>query len=193
MSDNEKTFGFTRNGFIYLHNVRVQPFAAITNPSPNLSGKDQYSVTCEISEEQFAFLEGEMKKAAERQWKDKAQAMWARLDDKNKGARKFHIESNGTSYLGVRASRYTVDSRGNPIKAPLIRQGAGGKVIEPGDYVLLCITPIAYDFNGVRGVKFDFVAIAYEKQGDRLGGRKYAEESEFEGLVSDKAEVPDEW
>lgn len=193
MTDTKQAYGFTDHGFIYLRNVRVQPFCAITKPAPNLSNKDQYTVTCEISEEQFNFLEGEMKKAAERQWKDKAEATWARLDEKNKGARKFEIGSNGPTYLGVRASRFTIDRNDNPIKPPYVRQGRGNDIIEPGDYVLLCITPVVYDFNGVKGVKFDFAGIIFEKKGQPLGGRKYAEESEFEGLVSDDAEVPDEW
>ena len=40
---------------LYLKGVRVGPFAALYRPQPNLSGKDQYSAVCIISEEQLAF------------------------------------------------------------------------------------------------------------------------------------------
>lgn len=201
MEKTEKPqFGKTPKGLIFLRHVRVQPFCAIYRPEVNLSGAEVYTVTCEISEEQLGFLEAEMKKAAESKWKDKAPIVLKKLDNKNKGARMFVVNTTGDEYPGIKASRYAKARNGNAIKAPLVRQ-RGGKIpsvaggpdeIYPGCYADLVVEPVAYDFNGVKGIKFDFAGIAFNSEGDRLGGRVYATDDDFEGLGGEPADAIEE-
>lgn len=198
MSNVDTSFGLTaRSQIVYLKGVRVLPFASIYKPEPNLSGVEQYSVTCTVTDEQYEFLKGEMLKAARRQWKDKAEQMFASLREDHLGAREFKINAAGEMHLGIKATRYATDRKGNAIKPPKIMQrnkeistADSLDSVRPGDYVVLYVDPRAYDFNGQRGVKFDFVGMQYQQEGPSLEGRKAMTDDDFEDLAVE--ETP-EW
>lgn len=170
-SEQKPQFGHTKSGVIILRHVRVRYFA-LYNPAPDLSGKDKYSITCEISPEQLKFLEEEMKQTAIGKWNDRAEVLWPKL---NKGA-KNHIPEKGESYLRISASNNTVDRHGNPIAPPKLytRSKQESKLggideIYAGCYVNLYVTPSAYD-QGSSGVKFYIRAVQFVEDGTRIAG-----------------------
>ena len=169
---NQQSYGFTKHGVIVLRHVRVR-FIALYRPAPDFSGKDKYSITCEINEDQLKFLEGEMKKVAEEKWKDRAKALWPTL---NKAAKEHTPKNGGPSYLRVTASNNTEDRRGNPIPPPQLfthdkkpSKLGGPDEIYAGCYVNLYLAPAAYD-QGSTGIKFYIRAVEFVEEGPRLGG-----------------------
>lgn len=186
----DTSFGLTaRSQIVYLKGVRVLPFAAIYQPEVNLSEKEQYSVTCSITAEQYKFLEGEIVKAARRQWKDKAEQVLATIPATNRGIREVKLGAGETG-PGIKATRYAKDSKGNTIKPPKIMQrnkepSTSDSVdsVRPGDYVVLYVDPRAYDYRGVKGIKFDFVGMQYQAEGPSLEGRKAMTDDDFEDLA----------
>lgn len=199
-----KTFGYIKNrpGLVYLRGVRVGPFAAMYRPAPNLSGKEQYSATCIISEEQLKFLEGEMQKAAKNLWKDKAEQVYKSLKPDFKAARVRSDKYLG-EYPSVKVTRNATTEKGAPVKPPVLKQrvykgvaqrqcveGEEGSIYD-GCYVTLITEPRAYEFKGAKGVKFEFVGMSFERDGDPFVGKTIATDDDFDSLA-DEAEDPED-
>lgn len=193
---------------LYLKGVRVGPFAALYRPQPNLSGKDQYSAVCIISEEQLAFLDGEMRRVAKDLWKDQAKEIYSKLRPESKAAR-----VRDDKYLGefpsVKVTRNAKTEAGKPIPAPKLFQktvkagpdqpkvlakpcveGEPGSIYD-GCYVTLILEPKAYDYKGAKGVKFDFHGMSFERDGEPFVGRLAVSADDFEELADDPEEDQD--
>ena len=194
----EVTFGRFKNkpNLLFLKHVRIGPFAALYRPSPNLSGKDQYSATCIISEEQLDFLEGEMKKAAQALWKEKAKEIYAKLKPDFKAARMREDKYLG-EYPSVKVTRNAKTEEGKPITPPKLKQkvykgepqklcveGEPGSVYD-GCYVTLLCEAKAYDYKNTRGVKFDFVGMIFDKDGEPFVGRTSVSDDDLDELATE--------
>lgn len=207
------TFGHLENhpNLLFLKNVRVGPFAALYRPQPNLSGKDQYSAVCIISEEQLAFLEDEMKQAAKGLWKDQAKEIYTKLRLESKAARVREDKYLG-KYPSVKVSRNAKTEAGKPLLAPKLFQktpkrnpdepkvpakpcveGEPGSIYD-GCYVTLILEAKAYDYKGSKGVKFDFHGMSFERDGEPFIGRTQVSADDFESLADDDTndDSPDE-
>lgn len=184
---------------LFLRGVRVGPFAALYRPAANLSGKDQYSATCIISEEQLKFLEDEMKRSAKALWKGDSEKIFKNLKSDFLAARIREDKYLG-SYPSVKVTRNTKTDKGNPLPAPILKQrtfkgepqklcveGEPGSVYD-GCYVTLILEPKAYDFKGAKGVKFDFKGMIFEKDGEPFLGGRGISDSDFDDLAEDVSE-----
>lgn len=211
--NHQATFGHLpkRPNLLFLKNVRVGPFAALYRPEANLSGKEQYSAVCIISEEQLAFLEEEMKQAAKDLWKSQAYDIYSNLRPEFKAARVRKDNYLG-KYPSVKVARNVKTEMGKPIPAPKLYQKAykakpGEPKVPPkpcvegepgsiydGCYVTLILEAKAYDYKGAKGVKFDFHGMSFERDGEPFIGRTQVSADDFDDLADEDMnnESPDE-
>lgn len=182
---------------LFLKNVRVGPFAALYRPAPNLSGRDQYSATCIISQEQLDFLEEEMKKAAKALWKDKAKDIYSKLKPDFKAAR-VRTDKYLGEYPSVKVARNAKTEDGKPLPAPILKQkipykGAPQKLCVEGEegsiydgcYVTLILEAKAYDYKNTKGVKFDFKGMMFEADGEPFVGSAKVADDDFDDLADE--------
>lgn len=182
-------FELTDKGVIALRRVRLR-FFSLYAPG-EFSGKETYNVTCEISKEQFDFLNEQMMNAAKEEWgASKAAKLWGSM---NKGASEYVPQNGGESYLQVRASNNAVGRNGEKRPGPRLytryrteSKIGGADEFYAGCLVNLFLTPWAYS-NASTGVKFNILAVQFADDGPKISGAT-VDEDDLDDLSAELTE-----